>query len=417
MKLGSVIKYYRIRKQWTQTELSKDICSISHLSKIENNSYDGNVETIDLLLQKLGVNVTLEEEKYNRMKETLSLFLESILYYDHDEADILFNKLQPEEGFASSTDLINLYHLYMLRYFTFKYNVPEVNTRLTTIQQLKNAFSPFETLMATFFTGVSHVIKNEVLEAEKIFLSLMNHNQTEAITFSGELYYQLALCSSLLGDSERTSIYSKKALYYYQEDNNFIRITHTQMLLGISYLRLKQFKDAEDLFRAVIRNTKFLNQKELYNQNINNFGVVLKEQQQYGKALELYNQSIKSFIIDSNDYIICTLLIIEVKIKLKHKKEEIIILIDKVIKISRTKKNKKHLLFAQLYKYQLFSQAKYYSFLENKMYPYFKENQYFDELKDFSLKLARNFEEKNDLVKAVYYYNDHAKLSMRGVIQ
>ncbi len=87
MKLGSVIKYYRIKKQWTQTELAKDICSISHLSKIENDSYDGNVETIDLLLQKLGVSVTLEEEKYNNLRKTLSLFLESLLYYDHDEAD------------------------------------------------------------------------------------------------------------------------------------------------------------------------------------------------------------------------------------------------------------------------------------------------------------------------------------------
>jgi transcriptional regulator with XRE-family HTH domain len=417
MKLGSVIKYYRIKKQWTQTELSKDICSISHLSKIENDSYDGNVETIDLLLQKLGVDVKLEEEKYLHTKEILSLFFESMVYYDHDEADILYKQLEPEEEFASSTDLINIYHLYMLRYFIFKYNVPEVNTRLTTIQQLKNAFSPFETLMATFFTGISHVIKNEVLEAEKIFLSLMIHNQSEAINFSGELYYQLALCASVLGDSEKTSIYTKKALYYYQEDNNFIRITHTQILLGISYLRLKQFKDAEDIFRAVIRNTKFLNQKELYNQNINNYAVVLKEQQQYGKALELYNQSIKSFNIDSNNYIVCMLLIIEVKIKLKHKKEEIIVLIDKVIQSSQIKKNKKYLLFAQLYKYQLFSQAKYYSFLENKLYPYFKENQYFDELKDYSLMLARHFEEMNDLVKAVYYFNEYTKLSTRGVIQ
>ncbi len=306
----------------------------------------------------------------------------------------LFNQLHPEEEFASSTDLINQYHLYMFRYFIFKYNIPEVNIRLKIIQQLKNAFSPFEMLMATFFTGIAHLIKGEVLEAEKTFLSLMNHNQTEAITFSGELYYQLALCSSILGDSEKTSIYAKKALYYYQEDNNFIRITHTQMLLGISYLRLKQFKDAEEIFRAVIRNTKFLNQKELYNQNMNNYGVVLKEQQQYGKALELYNKSIKALISDSDDYIICTLMIIEVKIELKHQKEEILELIEKVIESSQAKKNKKYLLFAQLYKYQLFSQAKYYSFLENKLYPYLIENQSFDELKDFSLKLARYFEER-----------------------
>jgi tetratricopeptide (TPR) repeat protein len=338
-----------------------------------------------------------------------------MVYYDHDEADILYKQLEPEEEFASSTDLINIYHLYMLRYFILKHNTHEVNIRLKTIQQLKNAFSPFETIMATFFTGIAHAIKCEYIEAEKIFVSLMNHNQTEAITFSGELYYQLALCTSLLDHSEKSSIYAKKALYYYQEDNNFIRITHTQMLLGISYLRLKQFKDAEEICRAVIRNAKFLNQNEIYYQTLNNYAVVFKEQKQYAKALELYSKSIQTLRQESESYVVSLLGIIEVKIELNHPKNEIVEIIDEVVRRCQNKEYRKYLLFAQQYKYQLFSQVKYYSFLENKMYPFFIENKYFDELKDYSLKLAMHFEEKNDLVKAVYYYSEYTKLTRRGV--
>jgi len=57
MNVGSLIKYYRTKQGMTQSELVEGICSVPHLSKIENNGKEGNDQTIDLLLKRLGANL------------------------------------------------------------------------------------------------------------------------------------------------------------------------------------------------------------------------------------------------------------------------------------------------------------------------------------------------------------------------
>jgi len=55
MNIGSVIKYYRTKNNLTQSQLADGICSISHLSKIESNTYSPHESTIQALLVKMGV--------------------------------------------------------------------------------------------------------------------------------------------------------------------------------------------------------------------------------------------------------------------------------------------------------------------------------------------------------------------------
>ena len=63
MKIGSLIKYHRTKLGMTQNTLAMGICSIPHLSKIENNSKEGNRETIRLLLERLSINFQEEKRK------------------------------------------------------------------------------------------------------------------------------------------------------------------------------------------------------------------------------------------------------------------------------------------------------------------------------------------------------------------
>lgn len=57
MKIGSLIKYYRTKLGMTQNTLAMGICSIPHLSKIENNNKEANSETIRLLLERLNISL------------------------------------------------------------------------------------------------------------------------------------------------------------------------------------------------------------------------------------------------------------------------------------------------------------------------------------------------------------------------
>ncbi|MEH7802743.1 helix-turn-helix transcriptional regulator, partial [Bacillus pumilus] len=52
INIGQIIKLYRYKQNMTQSELAEGICSVSHLSKIENGSKEANQDTINLLLER-----------------------------------------------------------------------------------------------------------------------------------------------------------------------------------------------------------------------------------------------------------------------------------------------------------------------------------------------------------------------------
>ena len=60
--VGRIIKLKRIEIQITQEELSKDICTPSYLSKIENNIVKANETIYKMLFNKLGIQYVNERE-------------------------------------------------------------------------------------------------------------------------------------------------------------------------------------------------------------------------------------------------------------------------------------------------------------------------------------------------------------------
>jgi len=56
MNYGKLIYYHRKQKAWSQAQLCQDICSVTHLSKIENGSKEVHFDLIEELLKKLNVN-------------------------------------------------------------------------------------------------------------------------------------------------------------------------------------------------------------------------------------------------------------------------------------------------------------------------------------------------------------------------
>ena len=54
-KIGTFIKIKRLEKDYSISTLSKNICSSSTLSKIENNQIITNDEVLNQLLKRLGI--------------------------------------------------------------------------------------------------------------------------------------------------------------------------------------------------------------------------------------------------------------------------------------------------------------------------------------------------------------------------
>ena len=86
MKIGSLIKYYRTKLGMTQNAVATGICSIPHLSKIENNNKEANSETIRLLLERLNINIHDVENSEQQIIQLLKDLQKQINYLETEKA-------------------------------------------------------------------------------------------------------------------------------------------------------------------------------------------------------------------------------------------------------------------------------------------------------------------------------------------
>lgn len=233
----------------------------------------------------------------------------------------------------------------------------------------------------------------------------MSNLKTDVNVVNSELYYLIGLSYSHLREYEKAIFYSKKALDFFQRENNFIRILHTQIVLSINYVRIGLLEEANSNYQSVIQNAQPLNQHDLYNQTIFNLGLLYKKKKEYRKALELFIESEQKIDTNSIPYIICKLGIIELLFHFEADEEEIIKHIDTALAVSEKNNQQKYYLQAKSYKKKLFSQVEFYSFIENILYPYYKKNNFSKEAQDLAKELIDYYSSNgNNFKKASYYY-------------
>lgn len=61
--IGKIICAKRIEKNWNQEELSRGICAVSYLSKIEKGKAEPSEEIVKQLLERLGITLDTQKEK------------------------------------------------------------------------------------------------------------------------------------------------------------------------------------------------------------------------------------------------------------------------------------------------------------------------------------------------------------------
>ncbi|MFC0559454.1 helix-turn-helix domain-containing protein [Halalkalibacter alkalisediminis] len=400
-----MIKYYRLKKHLTQSQLAEGICSVPHLSKIENNHYRASEATAFLLLEKLGIDLSQEYEKYQLLKTDLDEFVEAILYYDLESIHKYGKKLKEREELYAQTDLIHLYHIYMMRYYSFTKNLGKAKEHRKVLEKLQANLSPLEELLFSFNIGLLLFDENKMVEARDHFLTLKSMSISSFII--RDLFYQISLCFSVLNHPEKAVTYAKKALTYYKEENNFIRTVHTQMILGINYARLGLYNEGVDIYKILLRNTRLLRLDNLYHQIIYNYSLLLLRKNHFTEALHYLNEAITVFNKGSQHHILSLLAIIEILIKLKKDPSEIREHIKEVLQYSHSTNLKKYALLAQKFEYELTSHNEMYDFIENQLFPFLKKHHHIEEMMITALDLAKHHQTLGHIEKANDYYNEY----------
>ncbi|MGO1059778.1 helix-turn-helix domain-containing protein [Planococcus sp. FY231025] len=404
MNIGSVIKYYRTKNNMTQLQLADGICSISHLSKIESNTYTPHESTIEALLAKMGVHWSKEIDKHNRLQRQLSDFIDCLLHYDLENTRRLFKQLEQENDYLQSTDLVNQFELYKFRFYVLEANQIQAEAQKKLLERLQGSFTAPEKWLYQFFQAIYYSMLNKNDKALG-YLDLLDQGiQSIPQKFEGEYYYQKARLLILLDRFEVSAYYAELAVQFYQLHYNYIRLLHAQLLLAMNYTRRNLLVQASGIYTVLTRNAQLTGQTELYHQTVYNYVELLMEK---GEALQAYEmlQEIRQSIPKDTDFYKAVLLskieaAIEAGIDPTH-------LIEEVRTLIRRPEDEHFEIYVNYFEKRNFSQPDLMTYSEEKMFPFFRKNGYIKESKKIAADLVEYYQQQKEWEKANFYRSYH----------
>jgi HTH-type transcriptional regulator, quorum sensing regulator NprR len=402
MEFGPLIKYYRTQKGITQKELAAGICSIPHLSKIENNSKDANGETISLLLARLEVSFEEMEEKEELIKTLLRDFGEKINFYLREEMEEIYQKLKQIEHVVPFSAHMYSYELYKYRYLLFKGLLSEAEVQRDILHKQKKNFSQHEKYLFSYYNAVFLILKGQYKMADELFEELYVKYNNE--TTNGEFLYHRALVKTSLDQPGHAIHFGKLALQIFMNQHNFYRILHTLMLLGINYTHSNIYEEAFVCFKHLIRNAELLKEEKMLPQIYHNMGYLQKRMNNEKEALAFYEKSLALQPVNTKNYLVTLYTIGELHWSSQsyEKAEECF---QTVKSLSKEIGVKKYKLLAEFYLIHMTSLEKGIKYLELKVIPYFEDaKEHKDDLTRFYKMLSDFYTNKGNYLEAVKYF-------------
>lgn len=403
LQFGPLIKYYRNQKGLTQKELANGICSVSHLSKIENNGKEANDETISLLLNRLNINLKSAEEQENIIGSLLKQLNENIYFYQKNAVDNIVIQLTDYEGIIPFTTHLHTYELYKMRYYLFLGDITQADQQKELLNKQRKSFSQHEIYLFQYYNTVLYILKGQFEQADQQFDRLFhsfNHDSS-----SGEFLYYRSMVKAALQQSGHAIHFAKAALQSYKNEHNFIRILHCLMLLGINYTHSGIFEEAKSCFRHLERNATLLNEVSLLPQIYHNIGLLYKKLENYEEAMLYLNKSLSLQSPDTNHYLVTQYVKGQVAFQIgfhEVAKEAF----SQSYTLSESLNNKKYSILSKYYLLALDNRSKSIQYVILTVLPFLESsNENKDDLLMFYHLLSQHYQLKNLHEKANLYLN------------
>lgn len=403
MKIGPLIKYHRTKQKMTQGKLCEGICSITHLSKIENNTREGNEETIQLLLDRLKVNLTEVQNGERNIRHLLDEFVTHLQYYELEKLPPAYEQLENYKEFIVFTDYMYLYELYKLRYFLSINEIKPSEDQIKWLQMQKQNFSQHESYLLSYFHSIFLLQRGKYDEADKKLMEIIQKNISLGV-FEGEVLYHIAVVKGHLAESNQAIIYGEKALEYFKEQINFRRILYTLLSLSMNYSRVKVYDKALETYGHLLRNAEIFNYSSLLPQVYHNIGDLHYIMGNYSIALAYFKKSLSKMQRDTEDYLLCVFNLGQTEYQLKNWEASRGNF--ELLKEEANKMKAHHYgMYANFYLLQIDkSKEKAMAYLEEKLLPYTATNgRCADAHKLFSNMLSDFYKEEGKFDKAVEF--------------
>ncbi|WP_144522559.1 transcriptional regulator [Bacillus pumilus] len=291
INIGQIIKLYRYKQNMTQSELAEGICSVSHLSKIENGSKEANQDTINLLLERLGISQETLSQKARHLLSLLDEFQMNMYFYALDQAEQNAEMIIQHEEQFFSLDLGIQYHLSLFQFYLLSDKQPLALKTHRVLKKFEKTFIETEKEIFEYLDGI-HLIQNGQLEEGiKKLESCFSYASVE----QSDLYYHYAKALGNMGQLGDALEATHQAMDLYRQKNNFKRIIHCTLIHGVISLELKAFQTAKKYLKEVILHTSLYPDAYIKMTAYFYYGVLLKREGDFSSAVPYLLDSLNYF--------------------------------------------------------------------------------------------------------------------------
>ncbi|MEI5907415.1 helix-turn-helix domain-containing protein [Bacillus spongiae] len=402
LDIGQIIKYNRKLCNLTQEQLCEGICSVTHMSKIENNVTHVSDEVVQMIFKRLNISIDSEEKKFKELKSQLFSFYKALEYKNRNQIDSLYKTLKNAENFIKQTNLYPMYQVCKVKYFFYHGDIKTGERLLKILERNMSKFHPKIQNYIFHLFGIYYLLMMKNESALKYLKTTSEEYREE----SEEYFYHLALVYSNLGYTSLSSYYSEKAIKSFKDHNNFERVFDAEFT-KIIQLNVSSIDEREFIIEKYLDLLEVIEQ---YNPEhpmrariFHNLGYEYLQNKQYEVARVYFEKSmnlksqISSFYLSSLfSYINC----------IKHipstTHKELIMLIEKGYTLSDKYDVQKYLLLFSAQKYEILEEEENsMNFMEKTLLPYFLETNEHSYFEIYGKKLYCFYLKNNHYKKAV----------------
>lgn len=395
---GKIIKFFREKASYTQGDLVKGICSVTHLSKIERGITEYSGEITYLLSRRLNISLNDEIIRYQNLHQKLKNWHDALVMQQNQESEFLKNEVE-KEILIQMDDFQIFYKLLSARHYLSQYELKSASLILNELQKNESSFSPQDRNMLKHVQGIYYFLTGKYRDCIQILISI-DQNQYKHY----EYYYHLALAYHTVNANIISYYYAEKVLDYFQKTLNIKRIIDTEMIMIIQ-LNAKEhheFNETKERYEQLIRTCDEIKDIERKSKLYHNLAFELYRRKKYKessiyyqKAINLVDEKTPHYLTSLNGYISSchkgNLLTGEQLIKLAKKG------------LTQAKSTKSDIWISfQIQLFQLNQQEeKFYQFIEATALPNLKNIGYTMLIEHYEKKLFHYFKEKGDSEKAL----------------
>ncbi|WP_231572504.1 helix-turn-helix domain-containing protein [Halobacillus sp. BBL2006] len=252
-----MIKQNRKLRNMTLEELAKGICSISYLSKIENNAINASDEIYRLLGERLGIKLTdIDHDFDESIHQDLMDWHETIHLRDFPLADELKKKCQKALEKNKNIELENLYKVILTRHImsSGRTSMPESN--LNELNSIVTGGSKEFQFFYNKTVGLHYLVSSKLVNALHCFLKA--EQLMEKLPYKDpEVYFHLALTYAQTRSFVESNFYAQKALEVYKSSLHYSKMIDNHLIIAINYNSLEAYTIAEDCLLDILKMAKY----------------------------------------------------------------------------------------------------------------------------------------------------------------